>query len=228
VSLPLLISVPHAGLDIPAELKEINLLTPEQIVEDGDEGAGEIFAIADEVTSLVTTEIARAFVDMNRPENDRASDGIVKTETIYKVPIYREPLAEEQIAFLLDHYYRPYHQELNRLSSDVILGIDCHTMAAEAPPICTDAGVQRPPICLSNGDGTCSQEWLESMVDCLRESLQCDVSINDPFKGGHIIRSHAAELPWMQLELSRASFMPDEDKRHCVLSAFQQWCRSVT
>jgi len=227
VSLPLLISVPHAGRQVPPEVKRINLLSVEQIIEDGDEGAHEVYAIQDEVMAFVTTNIARAYVDMNREEDDRGSDGVVKTKTIYQVPIYLHPLQEKHIHMLLTRYYLPYHRKLSRLANDIVLGIDCHTMAAEAPPISPDAGTERPLVCLSNADGTCPQDWFSLMADCLAETFRCNVALNEPFKGGSIIRSHASELPWMQLELSRAQFMDAKDKRSRVLSAFQRWCTEV-
>ncbi|NIQ82806.1 MAG: N-formylglutamate amidohydrolase, partial [Anaerolineae bacterium] len=87
-TLPLLISVPHGGPKIPPEVESICVLTQEQIVEDGDEGAGEIYSIEDEVAAFVTTGVARAFVDVNRAEDDRRADGVVKTHTIWEIPIY--------------------------------------------------------------------------------------------------------------------------------------------
>jgi formiminoglutamase len=225
VKLPLLVSVPHAGLSVPPDLEEYNTLTPEQIVEDGDAGAREIFAVAADVSAFVTTDIARAFVDMNRPEDDCSPDGVVKTETIYQVPIYRRPLPDELIELLLERYYRPYHQRLSRLAKSAVLGIDCHTMAATAPPISPDAGTPRPPLCLSNGDGTCSVEAMNLVAECLAESFGCEASINRPFKGGHIIRSHAPELPWMQLEISRGDFMSIGEKRSCFGDALDIWRR---
>ena len=78
VRLPLLISVPHAGKDIPAEVKSLNLLSQEEIAADGDVGAVEIYNFADHVDQYVTTSIARAYVDMNRDPVDIRKDGVVK------------------------------------------------------------------------------------------------------------------------------------------------------
>jgi formiminoglutamase len=225
MSLPLLISVPHAGIQIPSEVEKLNLLTVDQIIKDGDEGAREIFDLRDEVAAFVTTDIARAYLDMNRPEDDRSSDGVVKTETIYQEPIFNRPLQEKQIHQLLFRYYYPYHRSLSRTAGPVLLGIDCHTMAEIAPPISPDAGTTRPHICLSDADGVCPKEWTSLMGECLESEFNCTVSINHPFNGGFIIRSHAAEFPWLQLELSRADFMSITEKRLKVLAALQNWCK---
>ena len=71
MTLPLLLSVPHAGLVVPAAVQNLCLLSKKEIIEDGDEGAAEIYLpLEDEVFTLVTTVVARAILDMNRAEND--------------------------------------------------------------------------------------------------------------------------------------------------------------
>ncbi|UCC30070.1 MAG: N-formylglutamate amidohydrolase [Phycisphaerales bacterium] len=226
--LPLLISVPHSGLAVPPDVKRYCALTRQQIVDDSDEGAAEIYhGLRDHVAAFVTTPVARAIVDMNRAEDDRRPDGVVKTHTCWNVPVYREFPPPESIESLLDQHYRPYHRLLTKLAkSGVQLGVDCHTMVAKGPPIGPGPGVERPWICLSNGERTCPQEWIESLAACFSRALDHDVTINEPFKGGYIIQSHSSELPWIQLEMSRAPFMSNEEKHLRVLSALQDWCRS--
>jgi N-formylglutamate amidohydrolase len=97
-------------------------------------------------------------------------------------------------------------------------------MAEIGPPVASDAGSKRPWVCLSNGDGiTCPQEWLLSLTDCFRETFGDDVSMNAPFKGGFITRSHAKEIPWIQIELSRESFFDNKEKGRCVFQAIKEW-----
>ncbi len=228
MKLPLLISVPHAGLSIPPEVEELCALTPEQIIVDGDEGAVDLYDLESEVVAFVTTDVARAIVDMNRAEDDRRADGVVKTHTCWNVPVYREFPPERTIEALLAAYHRPYHQMLSELVSDeVLLGIDCHTMAAHGPPIGPDPGQERPHVCISNADGTCSLEWVESLTHSFVQFFGSQVAVNDPFKGAHVIRSHAAECPWIQLELSRAPFMSNAGKRSRILQALTAWCGEV-
>ncbi len=154
MTLPLVISVPHAGLDTPEELRKRSLLGAGDIAADGDVGAADAYAFDEKVLSHQTTSIARAFVDMNRAEDDIRKDGVVKTHTCWDVPIYEEPLSDSLIDKLLERYHRPYHQRLRRVPSSAILGIDCHTMAAKGPPVGPDAGKVRPFVCLSDGNGT--------------------------------------------------------------------------
>ena len=225
MKLPLVVSVPHAGLTVPEEVQSCCTLTPGEILADSDEGAAEIYDLESEVLKYVTTPVARAIVDMNRPENDRGRDGVVKTHTCYGVQVYREPLIEETVEMLLDRYYRPYHRDISELPDNAKLGVDCHTMAAVGPPTAPDTGRDRPRVCLSDASGTCPKDWFEKLVGCFEKSFDCEISVNDPFKGGHIIRSHCRELPWVQVELSRAPSLDLAEKRERVFSALALFCR---
>ena len=223
MTLPLLLSVPHAGLVVPPEAEPYCILAESEIVEDGDAGAVEIYDLESAVAAFHTTDIARAIVDMNRPEDDRRRDGVVKTHTCWNVPVYREPLPEATAGRLIDRYHRPFHRRLTELAAErrPRLAIDCHTMAAEGPPVGPDAGRERPWICLGYGEGTCPHRWIEALKACFEDLIGNRVTINDPFSGGYITRYHSSEMPWLQLELSRAPFLSDRDKRQMVHTALE-------
>lgn len=229
--LPLLISLPHAGLRIPPELAAINLLSPEAIAADGDEGAAEIYGpLQDAAAAYVTSAIARAFVDLNRAEDDFRKDGVVKTHTCWDVPIYREPLDAELTERLLERYHRPYHQQLSAAAREegILCGVDCHTMAAVAPPVAPDPGQRRPWVCIGDGDGSCPRPWAEALRDTLAEAFDGDARLNDPFRGGHIIRHHAQELPWIMIELSRSPAIPRGEITERLMRALGQWVTVIT
>ncbi len=136
MKLPLLISVPHAGLRVPAEVASYCSLTPQQIVEDSDEGAAEIYDIGSEVEACLTTDVARSIVDLNRAVDDRRPDGVVKTHTCWEAPVYETFPPDDVVEALLSRYHRPYHAALTQLARrGVRCGIDCHTMLAKGPPI---------------------------------------------------------------------------------------------
>jgi len=226
MKLPLLISVPHAGRRVPAQAQPYCVLTEGQIAEDGDEGASEIYNFPEAVEAFVTTTVARAIVDLNRAEDDRAPDGVLKTHTCLGVPVYSSQPPEQIVEFLLGLHYRPYHMQLRTLArGKVRLGVDCHTMLAVGPEIGPLAGEERPRICLGNLDGaSCPDSWLDLFASCLHTSFRCEVALNFPFKGGFITRSHAEEVPWIQLELSRAPFLENREKRTLVLAALRAFC----
>ncbi len=224
--LPLLLSVPHAGLHVPPEAKPFCALTTDQIIKDGDEGAAEIYAIREYVEQYVTTDIARAIVDLNRAEDDRRADGIVKTHTCWNEPVYHQPLHQETVEQLLVRYYRPYHQRLRLADGDILLCVDCHTMAAHGPPIGPDTGQPRPRVCLGDANGaTLPKGWMEQLADCFRHAFGESVSVNHPFSGGYITRHHGQTRPWVQVEISRADFMPNDEKRTRLLAALTKGVR---
>lgn len=225
MTLPLLLSVPHAGLEIPEAVASICMLSREEIESDGDEGAAEIYDVRHLVQEYVTTPVARAIVDINRPEDDRGKDGVVKTHTIWDRPIYRETPTEDLVQSLLERYYRPYHRRLTELAGTARLGVDCHTMVAVGPPVSPDPGVTRPLVCLGDGAGACPRPWVESLAQCFIEHFGDDVTINQPFSGGYITRHHGKEMPWVQVELSRTDTLSEGDKRAAVIAALSDWCR---
>ena len=227
-TLPILVSVPHAGLRIPAEVSSSCILTPAEIVADGDEHAAEIYDIATEVAAYVTTDVARAIVDLNRAEDDRRPDGVVKTHTCFNVPVYRNPLDDAAVETLLARYYRPYHDRLRALAGrGVRLAVDCHTMLAAGPPIGPGPGVERPHVCLGDGDGACPRDWMACLERSFREQFGPRVTRNDPFRGGYITRAHGAEMPWVQIEISRAPFLSNSDKRRRLLQSLEAALRRI-
>lgn len=228
--LPVLISLPHAGTGVPPEVAHLNLLTPGQIIADGDAGADCIYTrLRSHVRHFATTGIARAYVDLNRREDDIRTDGVVKTHTCWGEPIYGSPPSLEQVRTLIQKYHRPYHRKLAGLAGQgVILGIDCHTMAETGPPIGPDTGQRRPHVCLGDAHGiSCPALWTRIMAECLDRYFKGDVRINRPFAGGWITRHQHQFMPWMQLELSRAFFASDAEKGERVLKALGLFCRYI-
>lgn len=228
--LPVLLSVPHAGLTVPPEVEDICILSERDISEDGDEHAAEIYwPLEKHVEAFLTTDIARAVVDLNRAENDFRKDGVIKTHTCWDVPVYSEHPSQEVIENLLERYHRPYHARLRELAqSGIKLAVDCHTMAAVGPPVGPDTGQERPAVCLGDVKGTSlPREWSEWMLACFKEAFTGHVvTINEPFSGGYITRTHCVEMPWIQLELSRAPYMNNAEKTACLLKTLWCWCEN--
>ncbi len=229
-TIPLLISVPHAGTRIPREVLELNRLSRGQIVSDGDAGAAAIYGrLKNHVRHFVTADVARAYVDLNREETDIRKDGVVKTHTCWDEPVYSSPLCPERVRTLIRKYHRPYHRKLEALSGrGVMMGIDCHTMAETGPPVGPDSGMRRPHVCIGDTGGTsCPGPWTELLAKCLERSFEGEVRVNSPFGGGWITRRHQRSLPWIQVEISRAPFAPEPEKGLRMLKALRLFCRSI-
>jgi N-formylglutamate deformylase len=217
--LPILLSIPHGGTETPPEVAQRVVASPADVFEDGDSFTREIYHLGDRVAAVQSARIARAFVDLNRSEDDRPPanpDGVVKSATCFDRALYSEPLDDPAIERLLALYHRPYHASLENSarSAGAVLALDCHSMAAMPPPVAPDAGRPRPLFCLSNGEGrTCDDSLLAGLAARLAAAFECpaeEVLLNRPFKGGYITRRHGRNpLPWIQVEMNRVLYLAD-------------------
>jgi len=217
--LPIIVSIPHGGTQQPAELAGRVCLSDEALFHDSDAFTREIYDVGSEVVQVVTTDIARAFVDLNRAPDDRAPanpDGVIKSTTVFGHPIYYKGMEPEHhlVTRLLGRYYHPYHKtlELAVAGPPVKLALDCHSMLPEAPPIASAPGERRPLFCLSNAGGlTCPNDLLEGVQRAFADAFDCrltEVLLNEPFKGGYITRVHGrGPVPWVQVEMNRSLYL---------------------
>lgn len=217
--LPILVSVPHGGTETPPEVTDNVCITPAALFDDSDAFTREIYDVTAEVARVEKADIARAFVDLNRAPDNRPPanpDGVVKTVTCYDEPIYRAPLTDETAEELLMRYYFPYHDRLREAAGDpdLRLALDCHSMAEVPPLVAPDNDDPRPLFCLSNDNGrTCPKSLMEQLAAAITDAFEIsetDVSINYPFTGGYITRSHGGgALPWVQVEMNRSLYLAE-------------------
>lgn len=217
---PVLLSIPHGGTSIPTELLNRISITKQDLFDDSDPYVFEIYNLGEKVQRVITTKIARAFVDLNRSLQDlppKNPDGLVKSMTCYQKQIYilgKEP-DKELTNELIKKYYKPYHRQIQKSLSELDLQVcfDCHSMAEVAPSISPDGNSKKRPLfCISNQDGkTSSNEMLEILADSISESYSIDrgdVFLNEPFKGGHITKTYGNNpVPWIQIEMNRSMYL---------------------
>lgn len=216
---PVLICIPHSGQQMPKELEGRVVINKKEVFEDSDAFTKEIYDLGSKVFSVISTEYARAFVDVNRNLDDlppKVSDGLIKSMTCFERTIYskgKEPdekLTEE----LIENYYKTYHMKiLNALHNpDLELALDCHSMENFGPKISPDVGEERPTICLGNcSHKTSSKETITKLAKCFQESFELkseDVKINNPFQGKYTTQTYGLKpIPWIHVELNRKLFL---------------------
>jgi N-formylglutamate deformylase len=217
--LPVLISIPHCGYRVPEELKGRILLSTKDIFDDSDTFAGDIYNIEKHVLYFFKADIARAFIDLNRPPSEfppENPDGVIKSRTCHDLFIHKKEMEPNQDLrnSLLKKYYEPYHRKIKKALKDpeIRLGLDCHTMDIFGPVRAIDAGKRRPMICLGNLSGkSCSQEIIDQLTGCFIRAFGLDpseVTQNRPFQGQHITRAYGNNpAPWVQVEMSKALYM---------------------
>src|SRR5436853_7471568 len=106
--LPLILSIPHGGLAVPAEVVDKLAIDETAIYNECDLWADQLYDFQQAdlapltppgyttgVLAHVAMPIARVLVDANRdPTALKQPDGPIKTQTSYGQPIYKAPLDE--------------------------------------------------------------------------------------------------------------------------------------
>lgn len=217
--LPFIISIPHGGTEIPLELRNLSVITSNDLFDDSDAFTQQIYDIKNETLAVIKTPVARAFIDLNRPVDalpPQYPDGIIKSMTCYQKPIYKSQIYLDTpfIKKLIERYYYPYHRKMEKLveQSGAIFAFDCHSMTATAPPISPDTGEKRPLINLGNNFGkSASSKHTGLFAACLSGSFgieQNQISINKPFAGGYITKKYGNNpIPCIQIEMNRSMYL---------------------
>jgi formiminoglutamase len=220
--LPILLSIPHGGIKTPEELQGRVRLEPVDVWNDIDAYSRRVYDLGEQVRTVVTTDVARTFVDLNRAADDRPPenpDGVVKSHTCYQRPIYERGLEpdEELTELLLARYYEPYHGQIRQAvargpTETLQLGMDCHTMSDTGPDVAPDPGGKRPMICLGNAHGrACPQRTIDNMAACFVDAFgfdSSDVTQNAPFAGAYITQAYGGNpIPWIQVEMNQSLYL---------------------
>lgn len=219
--LPVLISIPHSGMQVPPELSGCLKLSEYDIFDDIDPYSDTIYDISQHAAALIYTPIARTFVDLNRAPGDLPPanpDGIIKSKTCYGKAIYKTGKQPGKVlsALLIEKYHRPYHKKIEEAlnNPEIKLALDCHTMAAVGPAFAPDTGKKRPLICLGNCYGqSCDPEVIRKLATCFKAAFKLnnsDIQLNMPFAGGYITRHYGRQKKiWIQVEINRDLYLKE-------------------
>lgn len=223
---PLLISLPHDGSDIPAEIAARMHPAARRSI-DTDWHVGRLYApLAERLgASLLRPSLSRYVVDLNRPADGHAlypgqrETGLVPTIGFDGAPLYErgaEPDADE-ISRRVDAYWQPYHQtleqELQRLLAQhgrVVLW-EGHSIRSHVPMLFDG---RLPDFNLGTASGaSCGEPLQQRLAALLRAREDYSHAVNGRFKGGYITRHYGrpdVHVQAVQLELSQCNYM-DED-----------------
>ncbi len=221
--LPFALSIPHGGVETPKEFLELVVATPDDQREDIDHLTREIFSVPEGmVAKQLTFATARTFVDLNRrPEAWGPSypDGVVKSLTHVDRPVFSRFPDDETVRQVLERLYVPYHAALAEIVADpeVVLLIDCHSMAPYGLSVSPDTpGQPRPLINLGHRGGDSAPlalvQTLQAIMAEVYEIPLEEIAIDHPFNGGHITNSHCGPNSYaIQIEFNRAFYLGDQE-----------------
>ena len=222
---PLLISMPHVGTHLPADIRP-------QLSETGlavDDTDWHIEALYDFSIGLGASYLqptcSRYVVDLNRPADGanlypgQNTTGLCPVLQFSGEPVYREGQAPDatEIAARVQAYWRPYHDtlatELARLRSEHGRAVlwEGHSIRGTLPFLFDGA---LPDLNLGTAAGaSCRPQLQQRLAAVLEGQGQYSHVVNGRFKGGYITRHYGdpqGGVDAVQLELAQRTYMDEE------------------
>lgn len=252
---PVVVSVPHAGRIYPPEILSAARVDRPHLERLEDSWCDLIAAGAAEAGATVVHALwARAVADLNRGEGqmapgevamplraqfsapgrkERAGLGVVPTRLADCGPLWKRPIDGAALEWRLESFHRPYHAALadaltaarNEYGHAIL--IDLHSM----PSIPAGQPGHGARIIVGDRFGGTAGDWLIDLAVASAERLNETVARNQPYAGGHIIRTHgrpAEAIHALQIEIDRSLYLtperlPDADR----IARLARWFSAV-
>ncbi|MGB1263574.1 MAG: N-formylglutamate deformylase [Cognaticolwellia sp.] len=222
-TVPLLISMPHNGEEIPADIAKV-MTAKGREVADTDWYMDRLYAFAQELGAyILIPKYNRYVIDLNRDPNGvdlypgANSTELCPTTAFDLSPLYQEGCtpSKAQIAQRVEHYWQPYHQALAATMQEIkaefgqAVLLEAHSIRSQVPRFFQG---QLPDFNFGNADGkSCAAELISTLaeLDYAPYSMVC----NGRFKGGYITRAFGQpehNFHAVQLELSQHTYMNEQ------------------
>lgn len=217
---PLIISIPHAGLEFPAEINarfNSNWL----VFKDVDWHIEKLYDFATALdATIIRTPFVRTLVDMNRDPNGvslypgMATTEVCPTTTFDGEPLYRKRWnpTRRQVDYRITMFWDCYHAQLDweierlrRLHSRVVL-YDCHSIRSRIPRLFDG---ELPHFNIGTNDGKSCDPALTAAIEACIPKEYSQVT-NGRFKGGYITRrigKPEAGVHAVQMELAMRGYL---------------------
>lgn len=219
---PILISVPHAGLEVPEEIRA--RFSEEGLrLTDTDWHVDRLYApLKDLGVSMLIANYSRYVVDLNRPADGsslypgQTVTQLCPTETFHGEALYRdgEEPDKAEIAQRTTKYWQPYHtklaEELARIKATHGHAIlwDAHSINNRLPLLFEG---QLPDLNFGTNDGkACGAELASNILSIAKSDDRYTSVLNGRFKGGVITRTYGQPsegVSAIQLEMAQACYM---------------------
>ena len=224
-SIPLLVSMPHVGTDIPANIAA--RMSPCALARaDTDWHLRELYGFLDEMgASTLSARWSRYVIDLNRPPEDTnlypglSTTGLCPVDTFGSEQLYLPGQApgEDEVQERLRNYWQPYHRQL-RAELDRMLAIhgrvvlwDAHSIASVVPRFFEG---RLTDLNFGTAQGTtCDAAMQQAIVGVAEAQGRFTVAVNGRFKGGHITRHYGQPhlgVHAIQLEMCQSLYMEEQ------------------
>lgn len=227
---PVVLSVPHAGRDYPAALLAqlaVPLATV-RLLEDRHVDAVALAAVG--VETLLVQRSARAWIDLNRREDERdpavdagvprggpatiggrvgAGLGLVPRRAGGRIDLWRRRWTGDEVAARIAADHRPYHATLAAALDaatarfGIAVLIDVHSM----PPL---PGAAPARIVIGDRHGTSAGAAVAATVGAQVARAGLRSARNVPYAGGHVVERHghpSGGVHAVQIEIDRSLYL---------------------
>lgn len=221
---PIIVSIPHNGQFIPHDVLKTMQATALDS-HDTDWYLSQLYGFLDErKITTICANYSRYLIDLNRDSSGKAlyknSDNteLCPTSTFNLEPLYEEDEEPDvkEIKRRVELYWKPYHQELDRLIArskekfGYAILFEAHSIAQEVPRFFDG---KLPDFNFGTNDGATVNTTIAALLQNFDTGDYSKI-INGRFKGGFITRNYAKpedNIFTIQLELSQAAYL-DMDK----------------
>ncbi|MBX3587071.1 MAG: N-formylglutamate deformylase [Ramlibacter sp.] len=224
-TVPLLVSMPHVGTQIPDELKD-RYLPRALAVEDTDWHLERLYDFLPALgASVLVPQISRYVIDLNRPPDDApmypgaSNTELCPTRFFTGDPLYRDGAAPDaaQRARRREAWWQPYHEalqgELNRLRAEHGFALlwDAHSIRSQIPWLFEG---RLPDLNIGTASGAAAHAAITDAVAAACAGMPGLTSVvNGRFKGGYITRHYgqpAQQVHAVQLEKCQSLYMQEQ------------------
>jgi N-formylglutamate deformylase len=220
---PLIISLPHTGTQIPAEI-EAGLVSPWLARKDADWWVERLYAFAEGLdATLVRTAVSRTVIDVNRDPGGaslypgQATTELCPTTTFDGEPLYQDGRAPDAaaIADRRVHWFDPYHQvlaaEIARLreTRGAVVLYEAHSIRSRIPRLFEG---ELPQFNIGTNGGSSCDPALGAAVERACAASGLGHVVNGRFKGGYTTRRYGAPADGVhaiQMELACRGYMKE-------------------
>lgn len=230
---PVLVEVPHSGLQVPPEVEPEIETTPLAVLRDSDIYVDQLYQRAPENgATLLVSRVSRYVVDLNRgpddvdsaavPRHPRArhipARGVVWRARTDGTPLLRAPLTIEQFRKRLELFYDPYHQALRDVAAQIrehhgrVVILAAHSMPSAGRRKVGGGQVRRADVVPGTRGRSTADGRIIDLIDSHFREAGLSVKHDDPYRGGWTTSSYGAPKRGqhaVQIELNRALYVDE-------------------
>ncbi len=218
---PLIVSIPHTGIDIPTEIEQ-RLVSPWLARKDADWWIDRLYDFAAGLgATTVHTAISRTVIDVNRDPSGlslypgQQTTELCPTTTFDGEPLYRAgcELQADEVSGRRTQFFDPYHaalaEEIARLRKvhPRIVLYDCHSIRSMVPRLFDG---ELPVFNIGSNRGASCDPVLTAAVEAICVETHLPNVTNGRFTGGFITRSHGkpdSGVHALQMELACRGYL---------------------